>query len=57
MIFCKKSDLKRYLGLDAILDEGIRYLLSQDPLAFAPGKQEISGDDLYANRISLLTVP
>lgn len=26
MIFCKKSDLKRYLGLDAILDEGIRYV-------------------------------
>ena len=57
MIFCKKGDLKRYLGLDATLDEGIRYVLTQDPLAFAPGKQEISGDDLYANRISLLTVP
>ena len=26
MIFCKKNDLKRYLGLDATLDEGIRYV-------------------------------
>ena len=43
MIFCKKSDLKRYLGLDAILDEGIRYVLSQDPLTFAPGKQDEDG--------------
>lgn len=50
MIFCRKDDLFRYLGLTDHLDTAIRYLLEHDLSELKLGRNTIDGDNVYINR-------
>ena len=56
MIYCKKSKLKRYLGLSKNMDTAIRFLLENDLNTLQLGRNEIS-DTVYANRFDYETLP
>ncbi len=55
MIYCKKNELKRYLGLSEHMDTAIRFLLENDLNALQAGRNEIS-DTAYANRFDYETL-
>ena len=57
MIFCKKKDLPRYLGLSKHLDTAIRFLMETDLNTLQPGKSIIDGEAVYVNRFDYDTVP
>ena len=56
MIFCKKKDLSRYLGLGKHLDTAIRYLINHDLSELKMGKNVIDGDAVFINRFEYDTV-
>lgn len=56
MIFCKKKDLSRYLGLGKHLDTAIRYLIDHDLSELKMGKNVIDGDAVFINRFEYDTV-
>ena len=57
MIFCKKKDLGRYLGICDNLDTAIRFLQENDLTKLAMGKNVIDGDAVYVNRFDYDTAP
>ena len=57
MIYTKKENLNRYLGLSAEMDTAIRYLQSADLRSLAMGRNEIDGDRVFVNRFDYQTMP
>ena len=56
MIYTKRKNLERYLGLSPSLDTAIRYLLRTDLEALAPGRNAIDGDQVFVNRFDYQTM-
>ena len=50
MIYTKRKNLERYLGLSKSMDTAIRYILSADLTELHKGRNEIDGDQAFVNR-------
>ena len=57
MIYVKKENLSRCLGLSAEMDTAIRYLQTADLRSLAKGRNEIDGSDVFVNRFDYQTMP
>jgi len=57
MIYTKKKNLHRYLGLSAEMDTAIRFLQSADLRSLAMGRNEIDGSRVFVNRFDYRTMP
>lgn len=57
MIYAKKKDLNRYLGLSQEMDTAIRYLQTADLRSLQKGRNEIDGDNVFVNRFDYQTMP
>ena len=57
MIYTKKENLNRYLGLSTEMDTAIRYLQSADLRSLVKGRNEIDGDKVFVNRFDYQTMP
>lgn len=57
MIYTKKENLTRYLGLSAEMDTAIRYLQSADLRSLVKGRNEIDGSNVFVNRFDYQTMP
>ena len=49
MIYTKKKNLERYLGLSESMDTVIRYILTADLTKLHKGRNEIDGDQAFVN--------
>lgn len=56
MIFCKRKNLERYLGLSKNLDTALRFLMETDMQCLKMGKNVVDGDAVYVNRFDYDTV-
>ena len=56
MIYAKKKDLNRYLGLSQEMDTAIRYLQTADLRSLQKGRNEIDGDNVFVNRFDYQTM-
>ena len=56
MIYTKKENLNRYLGLSAEMDTAIRFLQSADLRSLVKGRNEIDGDNVFVNRFDYQTM-
>ena len=57
MIYTKRKNLERYLGLNESLDTAIRHVLSADLTQLTKGRNEIDGDQAFVNRFDYQTMP
>lgn len=57
MIYAKKKELARYLGLNPNLDTIIHFILEKDHSGIAMGKNVIDGDNAFGNRFDYDTIP
>ena len=57
MIYTKRNNLERYLGISESLDTAIRYLLTADLTALTKGRNGIDGDQAFINRFDYQTMP
>ena len=57
MIYTKRENLGRYLGMSSSLDSAIQYLLSADLRQLHMGRNEIDGDQAFVNRFNYQTMP
>lgn len=57
MIYTKRKDMERYLGMSSTLDTAIRYLVSADLTKLAMGRNEVDGDNVFINRFDYTTMP
>ena len=57
MIYAKKKDLNRYMGLSREMDTAIRYLQTADLRSLQKGRNEIDGDNVFVNRFDYQTMP
>lgn len=57
MIYTKRENLGRYLGMSSSLDSAIRHLLSADLRQLHKGRNEIDGDEAFVNRFDYQTMP
>jgi len=57
MIYTRKENLSRYLGLSAEMDTAIRYLQTADLRNLIKGRNEIDGDRVFVNRFDYQTMP
>lgn len=57
MIYAKRKDLGRYLGMSSSLDTAIRYLQNADLKQLHKGRNEIDGDQAFVNRFDYQTMP
>lgn len=57
MIYAKRANLDRYLGLCPALDTAIRRLAGADLSKLAPGRNEVDGDSVFINRLDYQTIP
>ena len=57
MIYAKRKDLERYLGMSSSLDTAIRYLQNADLAQLQKGRNEIDGDQAFVNRFDYQTMP
>lgn len=57
MIYAKRKDLGRYLGMSSSLDTAIRYLQNGDLKQLHKGRNEIDGDQAFVNRFDYQTMP
>ena len=57
MIYTKRENLARYLGMSSSLDSAIRHLLSADLRQLHKGRNEIDGDQAFVNRFDYQTMP
>lgn len=55
MIYDKKANISRYLGLAANLDTAIRFIQSADLAALPKGRTEIDGDAVFVNHFGYET--
>lgn len=57
LIYAKRKDLNRYLGISSSLDSAIRFLQSADLSRLQMGRNEIDGDQAFVNRFNYETMP
>ena len=57
LIYAKRKDLNRYLGISGSLDSAIRFLQSADLSQLQMGRNEIDGDQAFVNRFNYETMP
>lgn len=57
MIYTKRKDLPRYLGMSESLDAAIRHLLGADLRQLHKGRNDIDGDLAFVNRFDYQTMP
>ena len=57
MIYTKRKNLHRYLGISQAMDTAIRYVLSEDLTQLAMGRNEIDADQVFVNRFDYQTMP
>ena len=57
MIYTKRENLGRYLGMSSSLDSAIHHLLSADLTQLNKGRNEIDGDQAFVNRFNYQTMP
>ena len=57
MIYTKKKNLHRYLGLSPQMDTAIRFLQDTDLRTLEKGRNEIDGDKVFVNRFDYQTMP
>lgn len=57
MIYTKRSNLYRYLGISEAMDTAIRYLQTADLRDLLKGRNEIDGDNAFVNRFDYQTMP
>lgn len=57
MIYTKKTNLHRYLGLSPEMDTAIRFLQNTDLATLVKGRNEIDGDKVFVNRFDYQTMP
>lgn len=57
MIYTKKQELSRYLGISPAMDTAIRYLETADLCSLTMGRNEIDGDRVFVNRFDYQTMP
>ena len=57
MIYTKRKNLDRYLGISPEMDTAIRYLQSADLRTLVKGRNEIDGDSVFVNRFDYQTMP
>lgn len=55
MIYAKKKDLSRYLGISPSLDAVIHFILEGDLAGLPLGRTEILGQDAFVNRFDYTT--
>lgn len=55
MIYDKKSNISRYLGLSSNLDTAIRFIQTTDLTALPKGRTEIDGDSVFVNHFGYET--
>ena len=55
LIYAKRKDLNRYLGISSSLDSAIRFLQSADLSRLQMGRNEIDGDQAFVNRFNYET--
>ena len=56
MIYTKKENLNRYLGLSTEMDTAIRFLQSADLRSLVKGRNQIDGDNVFVNRFDYQTM-
>jgi len=57
LIYTKRANLERYLGLSSSLDTAIRHVMSADLTQLQPGRNVIDGDEAFINRFDYQTMP
>lgn len=57
MIYTKRRNLERYLGMSGSMDAAIRHLLSADLSRLEKGRNEIDGEEAFVNRFDYQTMP
>ncbi len=57
MIYLKRSNLERCLGMSDAMDTAIRYIQSADLTALTKGRNEVDGDEVFINRFDYQTMP
>lgn len=57
MIYAKRKNLDRYLGLSESLNAAIHYLQTADLTQLHKGRNEIDGDQAFVNRFDYQTMP
>ncbi len=55
MIFCKKEDLKNYLGINKNLDTAINFIISNPIANLAMGRNDVDGEKVFINRFDYET--
>ena len=56
MIYCKKKDLSRYMGISTKLDDAIRTIVDCDLRSLSMGRNELTAD-VFGNRFDYVTQP
>lgn len=57
MIYTKRKNLHRYLGISQAMDTAIRHVLSADLTQLTKGRNEIDGNQTFVNRFDYQTMP
>lgn len=57
MIYTKKKNLERYLGLSEEMDTAIRFIQTADLRTLVKGRNEVDGDRVFINRFDYQTMP
>ncbi len=57
MIYLKKKNLNRCLGLSNAMDTAIRYIQTADLTQLVKGRNEVDGDQVFINRFDYQTMP
>ena len=57
MIYTKRKNIERYLGISSSLDTAIHYLLNADLNQLHKGRNDIDGDQAFVNRFDYQTMP
>ena len=57
MIYTKRENLHRYLGVSQEMDTAIHFLQNTDLRILVKGRNEIDGDKVFVNRFDYQTMP
>lgn len=57
MIYTKRCNLNRYLGMSPEMDTAIRYIQTADLTELVKGRNEIDGSNVFVNRFDYQTMP
>ena len=57
MIYTKRENLHRYLGISDAMDTAIRHIQTADLTQLAKGRNGVDGDQVFINRFDYQTMP